>query len=133
VVAEHLDDRPLRILGADAVDLDHALASQVRTVWPDTLAVAAELFRHDARVRQGVLETIAEGMTNIVMWGDNWPIELERLTSSVKHRLSVAARAFKTHALAGTVHPGPIGTVETFRWFDLRTLRKSSVRLLTAS
>ena len=54
----------------------------------------------------------------------------------MKHRLSVAARAFKAHALAVTVHSEPIrpvDAVETFRGFDLRTLRKGSGDLLTAS
>jgi len=44
--------------------------------------------------------------------------------------------AFKAHALGVTVHSeriGPVGPVETFRGFDLRTLRKGFVDLLTAS
>jgi hypothetical protein len=133
LVADDVDYRPLRILGAEALDLDCALTPQVRTVWPDTLAVAADLYRHDERVRQGVLETISGGMTNIVMWGDNWPAELETLTTSVQHPLSVAARAFKARALRVTVHSQHVGPVETFRGFDLRTLRKGSADLLTAS
>lgn len=73
LIADRSDDRPLRILSATSFDLESALMSEVRTLVPDTLALAAELYRSDARVRQAVLEVIADGMTNVVMWGEAWP------------------------------------------------------------
>jgi len=132
LIPRDADDRPLRILGADTLDMDRVLASRIRTVWPDTLAVAADLYLRDARVRRGVLPTIAEGMTNVVMWGDNWPTEFDGLTTVVNHRLSIAARAFKAHALAVASVEGAAGD-EAFRGFDLRSPRKGHVDLLTAS
>ncbi len=131
LIRDHDDDRPLRIIGATSFDLDAALTSEVRAVEPDVLAVAAELYRRDARVRQGVLETIAQGMTKILMWGEVWPSELEGLMSPAEHRLSVAARAFKAHALAAAGCPDVVGRSETYRGVDLRTCR--TVDLVTAS
>lgn len=128
------DSRALRILGARAIELETALASEVCGGQPYTLAVAAELFRRDARVRHSVLETINEGLTNIIMWGDAWPSELEGLVTPVEHELSIAARAFKKAALAAAgASPGSVGTVETFRGIDLRACRSPASRLVTAS
>ncbi|HWS92605.1 MAG TPA: hypothetical protein VN255_05135 [Mycobacterium sp.] len=44
LVANDIDYRPLRVLGAETLDLDSAMASRVRTVWPDTVALAADLY-----------------------------------------------------------------------------------------
>src|SRR5262245_24770059 len=59
LISDHHDDRPLRIVGATTFDLDTALTSEVHTAEPDALVVAAELYQGDARVRHGVLDTIA--------------------------------------------------------------------------
>jgi hypothetical protein len=133
LVADPDDDRSLQILGVTAFDVETALTSEVRNVAPDTLALAAELYRRDARVRQGVLETIAEGMTKVMMWGETLPTELEGPMSSAQHRLSVAARAFKAQALAAAACPGAVGHIETFRGLDLRAGRIASADLVTAS
>lgn len=128
------DYRALRILGAHTIELETALASEVCGGQPYTLAVAAELFRRDARVRHSVLETIDEGLTNIIMWGDTWPTELDGLVTSVEHELSIAARAFKKMALAAAGAPSDSpGAVETFRGIDLRACRSEGSRLVTAS
>ena len=105
------------------------MTSEVHTVEPDVLVVAAELYQGDARVRHGVLDTIALGMTNALMWGQAWPIELEGLMSSAQHRLSVAARAFKAQALIAAGCPGAVEPSETFHGLDLRACRT----LVTAS
>lgn len=133
LLADRSDDRPLTILGATTFDLLTALTSEVRSVEPDALVVAAELYRRDARVRQGVLETIASGMTNVLMWGQAWPTELDGLMSAAQHRLSVAARAFKAQALAAAGCPDPVGPAEDFRGLDLRACRTGTVDLVTAS
>jgi hypothetical protein len=133
LVDDHNDDRPLSILGVTTFDLDTALTSEVRTVEPDVLAVAADLYRRDPRVRQGVLETIAEGMTKVLMWGQAWPTELDGLMCPAQHRLSVAAQAFKTHALAAAGCPDVVGPSESFRGLDLRAGRTGTVDLMTAS
>jgi hypothetical protein len=129
LISDHDDDRPLRIVGATTFDLETALTSEVHTVEPDVLLVAADLYQSDARVRHGVLDTIALGMTNVLMWGQAWPTELDGLMSPAQHRLSVAARAFKAQALTAAGCPCAAGPSETFRGLDLRACRT----LVTAS
>jgi hypothetical protein len=133
LISDHDDDRPLRIVGAATFDLETALTSEMRTVEPDALVVAAERYRGDARGRQGVLETIALGMTNVLMWGQAWPTELDGLMRPAQHRLSVAARAFKAQALAAAGCPCAAEPSETFRGLDLRACRPRTVDLVTAS
>jgi hypothetical protein len=102
LVADNSDDRPLQILGAETADLETALVSGLAGLTgprPHALAVAADLYERDARVRQGVRHALESGQTEVTLWGDTWPAELDRV-DSVEHRLSVAARAFKAQALA---------------------------------
>ena len=128
------DDRPLRILGADAVELETAFGSEVRHSRPNTLVVAADLFRVDAQVRHGVIEAIDEGLTDVMIWGGSWPTEFAGLTMPVQHPLTIAARAFKKKALAAAgVASDSVAPVEAFRRIDLRARRSEGSRLVTAS
>jgi hypothetical protein len=104
LVAADGDDRPLQILGAETADLETALVSGMSGPHPHALAVAAELYRGDPRVREGVRRALESGQTEVTLWGQNWPAELDRV-DSVEHRLSVAARAFKAQALAAASAP----------------------------
>ncbi|OBG64709.1 hypothetical protein [Mycobacterium sp. E3339] len=116
LVADHLDDRPLQILGARVVDLEQALASVQSRPRPQALAAAADLFGCDSRVRQGVLQALDHGVTEVTLWGENWPAELDDSVGLVQHRLSMAAHTFKAQALAAAALPhASIGHVETFR------------------
>jgi hypothetical protein len=116
VVADHPDERPLQILGAKMLDLEYALATVGHRPAPQTLAVAADLFDCDSRVRQGVLQALDQGATEVTLWGQTWPVELDECVSLVEHRLSAAAQVFKSHALAAAGISAPsIGTTETFR------------------
>ena len=116
VIADHPDERPLQILGAKILDLEYALATVGHRAAPQTLAVAADLFDCDSRVREGVLQALDQGATEVTLWGQTWPVELDECVSLVEHRLSAAAQAFKAHALAAAGLPAPsIGTIETFR------------------
>jgi hypothetical protein len=120
LVADHPDDRPLQILGARVVDLEDALASMELRLRPQALAAAADLFGCDARVRQGVLQALDHGATEVTLWGEGWPAELDESVGLVQHRLSMAAQIFKSQALAaalsgGGVRYGSIGHTETFR------------------
>jgi hypothetical protein len=118
LVADSSDDRPLQILGAETADLETALVSGLAGLTgprPHALAVAADLYGRDARVRQGVRDALESGQTEVTLWGDTWPAELDRV-DSVEHRLSVAARAFKAQALAAASAPvDRIAFTETFR------------------
>ncbi len=107
LVGDDEDVRPLEILGAEVRDLESVLASWEDRPHPQTVAVAADLFDRDARVRQGVLEALEQGATEVTLWGEGLPAELDESIDSVQHRLSAAARAFKAQALAAANAPRP--------------------------
>lgn len=99
LVGRDEDVRPLEILGADTLDLESVLASWDQRPHPQTVAVAADLFGCDDRVRRGVMGALDQGATEVTLWGSPLP-ELDSSVDSVQHRLSAAARAFKAQALA---------------------------------
>ena len=117
LVSGDVDTRPLEILGVRIQDLESALEDWTDRPHPQTVAVAAELFATDERVRRGVLGALDQGRTEVTLWGERWPDELNAAVGSVLHELSAAARAFKAQALAAT--PGlqatPVEPTETFR------------------
>ena len=120
LLADHPDDRPLQILGARLLDLEDALASVESRPHPQALAAAADRFGCDPRVRQGVFQALDHGVTEVTLWGETWPAELDDSVGLVQHRLSMAAQMFKGEALAaalnaGRVPYGSIGHIETFR------------------
>lgn len=117
VVPKHSDLRPLEILGATtAVDLESALVSSPHGPMPDTVAVAAELFDADDRIRAGVLDVLTQHPSTLTLFGETVPAELESRIGARQHQLSRAARVFKSHALAALDEPASrVGLVETFR------------------
>lgn len=129
LVAEHSDDRALRIVGARAIELHTPRASAVLRARPDTLVVAPDLFRHDERVHQAVVQAINHGLTNVMICGDSSVTAFNGLGASVQHGLTLAARAFKKEALAALGASSiPVGPVETFCAIDLRASRPEAVR-----
>ncbi len=116
LVAGEEDLRPIHILGADTIDLERALATWDQRPHPHTLAVSMDLFGSDSRIRRGVLGALDHGSTHVTLWGEKWPVELDRAVDSVEHRLSAAARAFKAQALSALGLPtSAVGSCETFR------------------
>ncbi|HEX3546651.1 MAG TPA: hypothetical protein VHU62_08750 [Mycobacterium sp.] len=115
LIADHHDPRPLKILGATALDLDAEFGSVMTHASPGgALAVSADLLRTDGRVRTDILRVLKRGRTEVTVWGESWPAEFGRQVDPVEHRLSAAARAFKAHALAGVAAPeGSPGSTET--------------------
>jgi len=110
------DVRPLEILGAEVRDLESVLVSWDDRPHPQTIAVAADLFDRDSRVRKGVLTALDQGATEVTLWGEGLPAELDESVDSVQHRLSAAARAFKAQALAAAnASEAAVGNTETFR------------------
>lgn len=115
-LAERPDRRPLQILGAQVLDLEDALASVASRPRPQALAAAADLLDCDPRVRHGVLQALDHGVTEVTLWGESWPVELDDSVGLVQHRLSTAAMIFKGKALAAAAVPhDAIGHLETFR------------------
>ena len=101
LIADNADVRPLEILGAVPRDLESVLESWAERPHPQTVAVSADLFSRDERVRRGVVGALDQGATEVTLWGEPLPAELDSSVDSVVHRLSAAARAFKAQALSG--------------------------------
>ncbi|HSA48692.1 MAG TPA: hypothetical protein VLH10_01090 [Yinghuangia sp.] len=98
LTADDGDARPLQILGADAMHLEDALAVPARGRRPQAVAVAAELYRSDARVRERLQAALADGLENVRIWDDASPAE-DVEDCAMPYRPSNAARAFKAQAL----------------------------------
>lgn len=111
------DVRPLTILGADTLELESVLADWEERPHPQTVAVAATMFDRDPRVLQHVRNALEQGGTEVTLWGERVPAELDSSVDSVEHHLSAAARAFKAKAVAATADPHgfEVGACETFR------------------
>ncbi|OBI83134.1 hypothetical protein [Mycobacterium sp. E740] len=108
--------RPLTILGAETLDLESVLSDWEGRPHPQTVAVAANMFDRDTRVLQHVRNALEQGGTEVTLWGERLPAELDRSVDSVEHPLSAAARAFKAKALAAADDPdAEVGYCETFR------------------
>ena len=91
------DIRPLRILGVQALDPGSRPALTEST--SQSLAVSADAFTADARVREKVLESLGDRLTEVALWGDGWPLAVNRAMTRAQHVLSSAARSFKGYAL----------------------------------
>ncbi|MDT5185506.1 MAG: hypothetical protein QOJ20_3997 [Mycobacterium sp.] len=115
LVADGGDPRPLAILGATALDLDEGFLSMVRSASRvGALAVSADLLATDARVREEIVRALKRGLTEVIVWGRQWPAELGGQADPVQHRVSPAARAFKSHALvAADVSTDSVTPTET--------------------
>ncbi len=106
------DTRPLRVLGVRALDPEVRFALTGST--SQSLAVSAEAFTADARVRDKVLESLDDGLTEVALWGDGWPLGVNRATTRAQHVLTAAARRFKGYALAAAGIPcACVGPTET--------------------
>ena len=117
LIADCDDVRPLQILGAEISDLEAALAAGDDPPHPQALAVSADLITRDARVREGVRRALDHGGIEVALWGESWPLDLDRDSDSVQHRLSAAARVFKAQALAAAaLADTTVGPVESFRY-----------------
>jgi hypothetical protein len=115
LLADRTDERPLHILGVATSDLESALALWEERPHPQTVAVAADLCAGDERVRRGVLGALEQGLTEVTLWGDSLPAELDDSVGPVVHRLSAAARAFKCQALTAAADACSVTATETFR------------------
>ncbi|MCV7235453.1 hypothetical protein H7J49_23605 [Mycobacterium branderi] len=103
------DARPLQILGV------RTRQWQADLVGAAGLAVGAEAFAADAGIRDAVLRALDHSLTEVTLWGDEWPRSVDRATTAVHHRLSAAARVFKRHALDAARISEPVGPLETLR------------------
>ena len=109
LVADRTGERALKILGAQVLDLTEDLTAI--TDDPDraaTLAVAADVYAADVRVRQFVSASDRR-RAEVALWGDT--DSLRENLSAVSYKLTAAAQAFKAQAMlaagmpAGSVQP----------------------------
>lgn len=111
LLADRTGERALRILGADVLDLSGDL--EAITDDPDraaTLAVAADVYAADRRVRQFV-SSCDRRRAEVALWGDTGSLVED--VSAVSYRLSRAARAFKAQALLALGVPSvPVASTE---------------------
>jgi hypothetical protein len=136
LTADHGDSRPLEILGARARDLEAILALPLVGGCLQAVAVRADLYESDARVRGMVLRAVGEGQADIRFWGDLRDDDSGAGAGRLSHRLSFAARAFKAQALAAATASsapagvtGPAEDVETFRRGQVRRVSPAAAHV----
>jgi len=104
LLPDGFDTRPLRILGVRALDIQAEVAPDFASagmgVTSQSLAVSAEAFGSDTRVRERVLDALDRPSTEVALWGDGWPLRINRGMTRAQHVLSSGARVFKGYALA---------------------------------
>lgn len=112
-VPQRCDLRPLQILGVQTVDLETELSAPAGERAGQCLAVVAEAVLTDARIRRRVELALRRSLTEVVVWGDSWPMD-HRL-NRVRHVPSAAGRAFKRQALLAANTDTRVGEPELFR------------------
>ncbi len=114
--ADH-DDRPLRILGAQTVALEQALAEPVRAEPGSALAVGAEALIADTRVQRRVVAMLENARGEVTVWGTRRPSIVEHRVRTTDYTPTGAAWVFKNQALAAVgateVAAGAIEVVHT--------------------
>jgi hypothetical protein len=106
------ENRPLRILGVQAFDHEERPAPTASA--SQSLAVSAEAFSADPLVREKVLASLGDRLTEVALWGDGWPLGVNRAMTRTQHVLSAAARRFKGYALASAgIACDSVGPTET--------------------
>jgi hypothetical protein len=103
LLAGSRDTRSLRILGLQTLDLNSKSILELVSTPSDTgrsLAVSAEAFTADVRIREQVFKALDHHLTEVALWGEGWPAGVNRTMTKVQHVLSPAARVFKGCALA---------------------------------
>jgi hypothetical protein len=109
LLPQSCDTRPLRILGVQAMDLECGFDRTGSAA--HSLAVSADVFATNDRIRETVRTALNHRLTEVALWGDGWPLAVNRGMARVQHVLSAAARTFKGHALVaagiccGTIDP----------------------------
>lgn len=118
LLARGCDTRPLRILGLQGLDRKSKSASELISAASrmpgHSLAVSAEVFTGDVRIRERVFNALDNQLTEVALWGEGWPVGVNRTMATVQHVLSPAARAFKGYALAAAGSPcASVDPIET--------------------
>lgn len=106
------DDRPLRLLGVDVTDSPSLLGRIESADAPCVVAVAADLYLDDQRVREYVGQVLEQSRGEIIIFGD---IAIPPLRLFPVERIcSHAAQVFKSYAVSLTVGSEVNSPTETF-------------------
>lgn len=113
VIPASSDARPLEILGV----CTYAAGRDARELpaEPAAMALSAQLFGSDQGLRRHVSGALKRGTAEVTMWGDCATADVGYRVDRTQYRLSPAARAFKTHALAAAGVNRAAAPVEQFR------------------
>jgi hypothetical protein len=93
------DVRPLRILGASWASLTPAIEVPSAPTDGTAAAVSATMATEDMNIWHQLCSSYADGRGDFTVWGDSTPDGLPAQMRPVEHRMSSAARAFKSQAL----------------------------------
>jgi LmbE family N-acetylglucosaminyl deacetylase len=108
------DTRALRVLGADARNIAHVF--DFESGWPDAVVFAAAVHERNPGVRRLITDAVRRHRAQIAVWGNNVPVNLPAdLNRGFNHQLSVAAQAFKHHAMRAAGMAGRVSTTEPLR------------------
>jgi hypothetical protein len=103
-VSEPRDLRPLHILGVTVVT-QQRLGLINDGNGTASIAIAPGIFENDNHIRSAVLQALDQEDNEVTFVGPSLPSDLDGRLARRQHRLSGAARAFKTHALAAATVP----------------------------
>jgi hypothetical protein len=108
------DVRPIQILGADVADAsDDQLLESLRH---PTALLAATSLHAEEQIWPLVRAALSDDRTEVGFWDVESPTPSHRPATVTRHQLSLAARAFKSHALAAAGFIAePVESVEVFR------------------
>jgi hypothetical protein len=106
------DERALRILGARAGELPARF--EFESEWPDAVFFTAGLHKRHQGVRRLVADAARRRRADVGVWGGTWPLD-GASGVGIEHRLSTAARAFKSHAMLAIGQQALISPTEPFR------------------
>ncbi|MCX2934561.1 hypothetical protein ORI20_30290 [Mycobacterium sp. CVI_P3] len=112
LVPEDEDVHALRILGVDILPVGRTWVRWEERPHAQGLAVGADLFERDSRVRQGVFHALEQGLPEVIVWGRGWPQDLVCNDNEVRHDLSGAARMFKSYAVNAASGREPVSADE---------------------
>ncbi|PQM51322.1 hypothetical protein [Mycolicibacter virginiensis] len=117
LVPPHQDLRPLQILGLNTADLETELSASGSDTPGHSLAVVADSLTADPRISARIHHALRSSLTEVVLWGERWPLEVSHRLSTVQHLPTVAGQAFKRQALAAADvgHADPFDGPEIFR------------------
>ncbi len=106
------EPRALRILGVEDGQL---LAADVGfgPGEADAVVFAAAIYHRHRGVRRCLADAVRRGAPDVAAWGGPWSTA-PASASDVDHRLSPAARAFKSYAMQATGTATPAGPAERF-------------------